>query len=65
MKRNPAAQRNLHMVAETVALVAIAPVLWKISEAPTLTPTHRQFLKGVALGTVVVDGYLLLKWLEE
>ncbi len=64
-KKNPKKQRGLHIASEAFALFVIAPTLWHMSKKPTLNKDERDFLKVVAVGTVLVDGYLLAKWVQK
>ena len=66
LKRNPEQQASLHMVTEAIAVLAIAPITFYIARSnPELPKWQRNFLYGVAAVTVVVDGYLLIKWVAE
>ena len=54
------------MATETFALAVIAPGLaYMAATNPSLPIWQKRFLYGVVAGTVVVDGYFLLKWLGE
>lgn len=58
-------QKHLHIVSEAAALVIVAPGLWRVSKNPDLTERQRRFLKVAALTTVLIDGYLLAKWMID
>ena len=64
-RKNPRKQRNLHIFSEAFALLVIAPTLWQMSKRETLSQNDRSFLRTVAVGTVVVDGYLLAEWFRN
>ena len=66
MRANPEEQRKLHMASEALAIGAVAPVSAYIAATnPQLPRWQRTFLYGLAVGTLIVDGYLLGKWLEK
>jgi hypothetical protein len=58
-------QRNLHVTAEAIAVVAVAPLLLHVAaqERP-LTKTERHAVTAVAIGTLLIDGYLLYRYLR-
>jgi hypothetical protein len=58
----PEWQRRLHIVSETAAVIMV-PVLWMASNE-TRDP-YKTFLRGLAIGTLAVDGYLLYRWLVK
>lgn len=56
----PAAQIRVHVVTEAVAL-ALVPVLWGIGGNPGLSQMERLTIRGLAVGTLLVDGWLLYR----
>ena len=59
-------QRNVHVLAETLALFVAAPLTVYIAHTATgLASWQRDFLWALATGTVLVDGYLLHKYLGQ
>jgi hypothetical protein len=64
-KQNPHAQKKLHVASEALALAVVAPVTAYIAHAnPELPRWQRGFLFATAVGTLLVDGYLLAEWLD-
>lgn len=61
----PQSQRQLHVASESIALLVIAPFLLGVAQTPTLTPAQRQGLRATAIATILVDGYLLTRWLNS
>lgn len=56
-------QRDLHVRAEGAALLLGAPfLLYVASRKRALTSGEKAGLTAMALGTVVIDGYLLSKY---
>jgi len=65
-RRNPEEQRALHIATEAIAVGLVAPISTYIALTnPQLATWQRLFLYGLATSTLVVDGYLLAKWLEN
>jgi hypothetical protein len=59
-------QRNLHVLAEGLAVFAVAPITAYIAYTGKFLPMwQRQFLGLVAAGTIVVDGFLLWRYTQE
>ena len=58
----PAWQRDLHVYAEAFALLSL-PLLF--AAAKDARPPHKAYLTFAAWGTVVVDGYLLYRYLKR
>jgi type IV secretory pathway TrbD component len=58
----PEAQRQVHVAAETAALVLVVPFLGWIAAQRGLAPWARWTAGAVALGTLAVDGWLLSKY---
>lgn len=58
-------QRNLHVVSETIAVVAVAPFMFWLAAREEL-PTWSRWVSGlIGLGTVLVDGGLLVRYLAN
>lgn len=57
-------QRTLHMTTEAVALFAVAPFMIWISGQKSLEPWARKYAMALGLGTLLVDGYLLSRYLR-
>ena len=55
------AQRNVHVATEVVALATIPILVW-VARRPDCPPWIRRAAGLMALGTVIVDGGLLLSW---
>ena len=55
----PEWQRNLHVVSETLALISIP---FTFAAAAAARGPHKRFLWALAIGTLLVDGLLLLQW---
>jgi len=60
----PAQQVRVHIATETLALLLV-PVLWSVGGNPALADGQRLFVRGLALGTLVVDGWLLYQNLRD
>lgn len=59
----PGAQRNVHLVFEAAALLAVAPLLlWAATRERELTRVEKGALAAVAVSTIVVDGWLLYRY---
>jgi hypothetical protein len=54
-------QRRVHVTSEIAALVLAAPLLFYASRTLP-NPNARTLALGLAIGTVVVDGWLLWKF---
>jgi hypothetical protein len=55
-------QETAHMVAETIAVVAVAPFMLWLAAQPTL-PTWARWVSGIiGVGTLAVDGTLLYRY---
>jgi len=58
-------QRQIHVSAEAVGVLAIAPYLAHLaSQQRQLTRSERAWLRRIAIGTALVDGYLLYRYLR-
>lgn len=55
----PKWQRDLHVVTETAALLMV-PLLF--AAAASAREPHKSRLQVLAVGTLVVDGFLLYRW---
>ncbi len=55
-------QRAIHVVAEIVGLTVVAPILGSLALKSQFSRRQRWFLGATALGTALVDGYLLFRW---
>jgi hypothetical protein len=56
-------RRNVHIGTEIIAVTVIAPTLWHIATSTKdLQPASRNFLKGLSISTLVLDGWLLWEW---
>jgi len=61
----PPAQRSLHVVTEAVAVFAIAPFMFWLATKKQLPPWARGTSLAIAAGTLLVDGWLLTRFLRE
>lgn len=58
-------QRTIHMTTEALAVFAIAPFLvWAATRDRKLNKTEKGVLMATAVGTVLVDGWLLYRYSE-
>jgi hypothetical protein len=57
----PPNDTKLHLIAEAVAVFIITPILFHIARNQT-NRHYKIFLYLLAIGTLIVDGYLLLKY---
>ena len=55
------AQRNIHVATEVLALAAVPVLVWTATR-PDCPPWIRKAAGIMAVGTVIVDGGLLLGW---
>lgn len=58
----PEWQRRMHIVTEAAAVLMVPLLLAAASDA---REPHKTFLRGLAVGTLAVDGYLLYRWLRN
>lgn len=57
-------QRQVHVASETVAVLVIAPFLAYLAQRRALPTWARVGAAAVAVGTLVVDGWLLSRYLR-
>lgn len=57
-------RKFIHMVSETIAIVIIAPYMLFLAGKQS-DITARVFLTLTAIGTFIVDGYLLWRWIKN
>jgi hypothetical protein len=54
------------MLTEAIAVLVVAPITFHIARSnPGLPEWQRNFLYGVTVATVLIDGYLFLKWVGQ
>jgi len=58
-------QRNLHVLSEGAAIVILAPFLAWCALRRDLPPGARAVAGAAAVATVLVDGYLLMRFLRR
>jgi hypothetical protein len=58
----PESQVRLHRTAETLAIVAVAPFMLYLASRKSLPQWARTSAGVIALGTLLIDGYLLSRW---
>jgi hypothetical protein len=58
----PEAQRNLHIITESLAVFILAPILIYIG-LKQKNQWYKSFLIILGIGTLIVDGYLLSQWI--
>jgi len=62
----PSTQRNLHVGSELLAVGLVAPLLMGVALGDArLDKNERAFLFAVGAGTLLLDGYLLFKFLRR
>jgi len=59
-----AAQRKVHIVSEIVAVVAVVPFMAYLALDKRQTDVVRGASGAIAIGTLIVDGGLLMRWLK-
>lgn len=59
------AQRDVHVAAEILGLTVVAPFSFYLATRKTLPAWARAASAGVGLGSLILDGYLLSRYLEE
>lgn len=57
-------QWRVHVATETLALATV-PLLWRAAADPVLTRNERVLIRGLAVGTLLVDGWLLWQNLKR
>jgi hypothetical protein len=60
----PRSQRTLHVTSEAVALFAVAPFMIWLSGQKSLEPWARNYAMALGLGTILVDGFLLSRYIR-
>jgi hypothetical protein len=55
-------QRRLHVASEWVAVALVVPALGWVALNPRVPRTARWIAGAVAVGSLLVDGYLLTRW---
>ena len=60
----PEAERLLHLTTEIIAVLVIVPFLTLIMSRYALRPWERTVMRLIIIGTLLVDGYLALRWLS-
>lgn len=58
-------QRNLHVAAEAVAVLAVAPFMLWLASRRALPPAARVASAAIGAATLIVDGGLLLSYLAR
>ena len=61
----PRSRKQIHVASEALAVVAVAPYLFWVSNQTGVAPNTRRMLRVIAAGTVLLDGYLLLQYLGD
>lgn len=61
----PEQQRQVHVVTEAIAVLVVAPFLFYLTAQRSLPPWARAVSFGVGVGTLLVDGSLLLRNLQR
>lgn len=61
MSHVPNWQRRIHIATEAIAVAVFVP--WLLAAAKAAPEPHKGRLKLMAVGALVVDGYLLYRWL--
>ena len=59
----PQFQRRVHVWSELFAVVVSVPVL--LAAANATREPHKTRLRALAAGTLLVDGYLLWRWMRS
>lgn len=57
----PDAERKLHIISEAIAVFIITPIIIYIAFQQK-NKWYKYFLLLLSIGTIIVDGYLLIKW---
>ena len=61
-----AAQRRVHVSSEALAVLVVAPfLLYAATRERQLTPVEKGLLVTAAIGTFVVDGWLLSRYAQS
>ena len=61
----PQSRVNVHVVSEAVALLVAVPLLLATAANPRPTDAQRRGLRALAVGTLLVDGWLLAQWARQ
>jgi hypothetical protein len=54
-------QKQVHILTEAIAVFILVPTLFLIAKDQT-NNSYKHTVRLIALGTLIVDGYLLIKW---
>lgn len=57
-------RKHIHIIFETLAVFVVAPILgiFLYSHWHKLNCFYKAFFMALIIGTLIVDGYLLLMW---
>lgn len=58
-------QQTIHIIGEVLALVAAPLLAYAAFKSPRLSKNERILVGSVAVGSVIIDGYLLTKWMSR
>ncbi len=58
-------QRDVHIGSELLALLVVAPFMFALGRNTTLSPSTRRLSTAIGIGTLLVDGYLLHKFVKN
>ena len=61
----PQSQVSVHVASEAVALLVAVPLLLATASTPRPTDIQRRGLRALAVGTLLVDGWLLTQWARQ
>ena len=61
----PEAQRRVHIATEALALIVVAPFSLWLATRKDLPPLARVTAGAIGVGTLLVDGALLLQWRSD
>lgn len=61
----PRSQVALHVVSEAAAVAIGVPLLLATAARREPTQAQRRGLRAMALGTLLVDGWLITRWLRR
>jgi hypothetical protein len=56
-------QRSVHVVTEAVAVFAVTPFMFWLGTKKELPTWARGTSLAIAAGTLLIDGWLLVRWL--
>lgn len=58
-------QRRVHLFGEVLGIAVAPTMFYAATRSSWFSPWQRAALQSIALGTLVIDGYLLARWISR